>query len=546
MPPIKKRLKAIDIFCGAGGFSEGFQQAGFDIIMGVDKWEPAVKTHQANHPTSKTLLGYVDSISLLPDNEFEKLIPDSEIIIGSPPCVAFSNSNKSGKGNKDEGEKLIKAYLRIVARKKWKQGSILKYWILENVPNSEIFIRDEYSAEELGLEGQNTLTIKNNTSGVYNAVHYGVPSRRKRYFCGEFPEPERVIKDETEIILLRHVLNKLGQPNEKSEISISDPVYVFNMPGNEVTDHHYEQRVAQYQWKKAKQLKQDKGYMGRMAFPENQECPARTIMATMTLSARESMILNNGNSSYRAPTIREVASLMSFPIDYRFYGESIGLKYKLVGNAVPPKLAFAFAKAIAEQENLECPKEYIPKKFDNKNYFYNLNGETIPISREKKKHPKSRYKYHIPYLKINQYRVELTNHHSNFNRLDFRWDAEIHYSQGPKAIHFNLVPVASWIPKDIKDEINNFIEVNEKKVKGFNELQRGYCLTMAQRKKANLIGPDELLGNIKSFINKFVFQTYKCESISVEEEPHSLPLVIAIGYFILYSILNKPGGLNHG
>ena len=66
----KKSLQVIDIFCGAGGFSEGFSQAGFNIIMGIDKWEPAVRTHQANHAGSTTLLERVEKISLLPDDEF--------------------------------------------------------------------------------------------------------------------------------------------------------------------------------------------------------------------------------------------------------------------------------------------------------------------------------------------------------------------------------------------------------------------------------------------------------------------------------------------
>ena len=60
-------------------------------------------------------------ISNLPDEEFELLIPDSEVIIGSPPCVSFSNSNKSGNNDKSEGIQLILAFLRIVARKKWKK-----------------------------------------------------------------------------------------------------------------------------------------------------------------------------------------------------------------------------------------------------------------------------------------------------------------------------------------------------------------------------------------------------------------------------------------
>lgn len=115
-------MKVIDIFCGAGGFSEGFRQAGFEVIWGVDKWEPAVITHRANHPSSQTVMDDVERLSLLPDEEFNEMVPDAEVIIGSPPCVAFSNSNRSGKGDKAEGMRLIEAFLRIVARKKWKSG----------------------------------------------------------------------------------------------------------------------------------------------------------------------------------------------------------------------------------------------------------------------------------------------------------------------------------------------------------------------------------------------------------------------------------------
>ena len=44
-----KRLTVIDFFCGGGGFSEGFRRAGFDVIMGVDSWKPAIETHNFNH-----------------------------------------------------------------------------------------------------------------------------------------------------------------------------------------------------------------------------------------------------------------------------------------------------------------------------------------------------------------------------------------------------------------------------------------------------------------------------------------------------------------
>ena len=198
-------LRVLDLFCGAGGFSEGFTQAGHKVIWAVDNWQPAVLTHGQNHPSSKTIRDDVIRLSKLPDAEFHIIVPDAEIIIGSPPCIAFSNSNKSGKGDKDLGKQLIIAFLRIIARKKWALNSVLKYWILENVPNADGYISEKYSAADLGLAGDRTLIVKGDTSGVYYAEDFGVPSKRKRYFCGEFPKPKAVIVDEREYLTLRQI-----------------------------------------------------------------------------------------------------------------------------------------------------------------------------------------------------------------------------------------------------------------------------------------------------------------------------------------------------
>src|ERR1044071_3413838 len=138
------KLKVIDFFCGGGGFSEGFRQAGFDVIWAVDLWQPAVDTHSENHPDCETIKDDIIRLSELPDEEFHNIVPDSEVIIGSPPCTAFSNSNKSGKGDKSKGIALFEAYLRVIARKKFKPNSILRYWILENVPKVSSYIQESY------------------------------------------------------------------------------------------------------------------------------------------------------------------------------------------------------------------------------------------------------------------------------------------------------------------------------------------------------------------------------------------------------------------
>ena len=124
-----EKLKVVDFFCGAGGFSEGFRQMGYEIIYGYDHWRPAVDTFNHNFSVKcqpKNILDFKNSI-----DEIDQ-IPDTEVIIGSPPCVSFSSSNKSGNADKSLGVDLTETFLRIVAVKKHQPHSILKAWLMEN------------------------------------------------------------------------------------------------------------------------------------------------------------------------------------------------------------------------------------------------------------------------------------------------------------------------------------------------------------------------------------------------------------------------------
>ena len=129
-----------DFFCGAGGFSEGFNRENFKVVFALDNWKTAVETHHLNHPMCNTLCKNILDLKTIEDIDI--IIPDTDIIIGSPPCISFSNSNKSGKGDKTLGLLLIKQFLRIILHKKCKPGSKLKYFIMENVPNSLKYIQD--------------------------------------------------------------------------------------------------------------------------------------------------------------------------------------------------------------------------------------------------------------------------------------------------------------------------------------------------------------------------------------------------------------------
>lgn len=531
-------MRVVDLFCGAGGFSEGFERAGFEIIRAYDIWEPAIITHNENHGfgTNPAQRRDIYEISILPDKEFEEAIPDSDVIIGSPPCVAFSNSNKSGKANKELGVRLIEAFLRIVARKQAKPNSILKYWVMENVLNTKKHLLQTYGAQELEWPNLGSFTLEIKNEGLYNMRDFGVPTNRKRYICGEFPNLNLIISD-GKYLSIKRIIDAIGPPNMKnykdSTALIEDPIYNFSIPIKELTDHFYIKEIPSFEWRKAKRQKQDKGYMGRMAFPENFDNPARTIMATMSSSSRESMIfpLDGFRGRYRYPTIREVATLMSFPIDFRFYGSSDSVKYRMVGNAVAPKFAYEIARVIREDfcknhdtEMVDC---FTMKKTFTNRPFTNLNGCIFEMKTEKEKRVNAKYSYHVPYLIKDAYRVGLNN---NFDNGHVKWEVKVHHSQGKNAKVFDYISLPNELFVNKKPEINNFIKSYIDKIGNSDRLQQNYCMITEQR--ANLIGPDELLNAIKVFILEF-----EEEYLPVEDFPKLISNQILLSYYILREIV---------
>ena len=191
-------MRVIDFFCGAGGFSEGFRQQGFSIVMGIDYWQPAVNSHNLNHNLNDTVKDVLvfwgaDSGDV---EEIEKL-EDVEILIGSPSCVSFSMSNRAGKADKTDGIRLVESYLRVIAVKKNKKNSPLKAWYMENVPKSRDFIREEYTFDQLNLSkwainsGYKPSEIAVVVKGqMLNAGDFGAPQGRNRLLQVNGPKLE--------------------------------------------------------------------------------------------------------------------------------------------------------------------------------------------------------------------------------------------------------------------------------------------------------------------------------------------------------------------
>ncbi len=439
----------VDFFCGAGGFSEGFRQQGFEIVMGVDNWRPAVDTHNLNHDlhdVPRDVLEFANSTEAIEG------LPDTEVIVGSPPCFLFSMSNKGGKADKSQGIKLIEAYLRVIAVKKHKRNSKLRAWFLENVPNSRKYIRPRYTFCELGLSqwarsvGKHPDAVAveiSDNSTILNSADYGAAQKRERFVCGEIIEIGKFVvpnKTQKTYRTLGEVKNSLPKPNSPRGRKVCvDPNYPnLELPAEEITDHFYDTGIYEIYWRNSKDYKLNHPYMGRMSFPEDETKPSRTIMATKSSSSRESLIYKSeynrhGNGEFRTPTIREIASLMGFPIAYQFTGGESS-KWQQVGNAVSPFLSAALARTvrlalglepIASNEVSFTPllmnfgtvsrlDTYEPKKFDKSPKRKNLSRF--------RKHP----------FKVGNMTVALTNYDPSgeLKRGGTKWFSAVFYSTG--------------------------------------------------------------------------------------------------------------------
>jgi len=153
-------MKVADLFCGMGGFSEGFKKAGYQIVYALDNDEDCVKTYEKNNPDTEVVLSDIEKIHE---------IPKVDIIIGSPPCQVFSIATRSHARTYDTS--LIKEFFRIF------KLSGARYWIMENVINIRKVVNENHL--------------------ILNAKYFGVPQNRKRFFASNFfikPKRHDIIK----------------------------------------------------------------------------------------------------------------------------------------------------------------------------------------------------------------------------------------------------------------------------------------------------------------------------------------------------------------
>jgi DNA (cytosine-5)-methyltransferase 1 len=352
-------LTVIDLFCGAGGFSEGFRQMGFEVTFAVDNWKPAVQAYKLNHRETEVIQADIESLD-------PHLFPKPDVIIGSPPCTEFSSSKRGGSGDFGKGLRLVTAYLKFV------QVLEPRWWLMENVPRllkvlpRRVGLHQTDAAEDALIEVPRR--------DVFNSADFGVPQRRLRLISGRYPTPIPTHYYHSICTLdynlckpwvpMREVIDALPNPIEdvpKEEI-VQDPNYdSLSVPAQQLEDHFMASGSALMTREEVERNRRQKTahpYYGRMRFPDDLDRPARTVMAMQLNSSRETMVIetnHDGEARYRKPTVRECSSLQSYPITYRFFGNTLRTRYKLVGNSVPVKLSAALAKAILKEEGMEIP-----------------------------------------------------------------------------------------------------------------------------------------------------------------------------------------------
>ena len=526
-----KNLTLIDFFCGAGGFSEGFRQVGFRIVCGYDNWKPAIDTYNYNfglNCTVKNVLDFKESIE-----EIEKL-PDTDVILGSPPCVSFSSSNKSGKADKTLGLELTEAYLRVVAVKKHKPNSNLKAWFMENVENSRKHLKDNYSFIDLNLGewainnniNPETIAIDLlNNSDIINSADYGSIQARKRAIYGEIISLGRFILPEKtnrsakvqsnlpQYKSLKNLKEEFPTPFEtKSDKLIKDPLYDILLKQDEITDHFYDTGIYEFDWQNSKYLKTNHPYMGKMSFPENIENPSRTVTATKIANSRESLIYKTeikrkGNGEYRTPTIREAAIIMGFPITYQFLG-SENTKWRLVGNAVCSSVSRALAKTVIEVQfpnseiNIINNEIVKPEGVINLNTYKRKTFEKPPIRNKDSRFRRHPFKDGNMTIALSNFDIE-----KNDKNID-KWRVTVFYGTGEgfgireyEEGYYNKIEESIKMNfKNGEKFINHINHYLSDKVAGKKILQEMY----ENNKSINgFIEPTKLIEKVSEQINRF-------------------------------------------
>lgn len=345
----------IDLFSGCGGLSFGFEQAGFECIVGVDFDQPALNTFSKNHPHALALnldLSDEKNIDVIIDSIGDKTI---EVIVAGPPCQGFSLT-----GTRQENDKRNKLFYSV-----FKLAERIKpaYIVIENVPGIATLYQGR--ARKAILEEFKMLNYTCSEKLIY-APDYGIPQiRRRMFFVGtkgakpfEFPQkthtPEEYVTCEEAIGDLPSLEQGIGKEISNYETTAFSDYQKTMRKGSKKLYNHVGTRHTDHVISVIKQVPE--GGNHKDLPPGVGDSRKFNEAWTRYHSKKPSKTIDTGHRNHfhykwnRVPTVRENARLQSFPDTFVFVGPKTQ-QYKQVGNAVPPLLGYQLAKKILEQKN---------------------------------------------------------------------------------------------------------------------------------------------------------------------------------------------------
>lgn len=367
---IENKPTMIDLFCGAGGFSVGCQWAGFQSVLGVDYFEPAIETWKNNHPNSMAVLGDIRHIT--PDFVREILnevgVGNIDLITGGVPCQGFSLNNRK-HNDEDERNYLFLDYMKIVEEFK------PKFIILENVSGMRSTANGKFEKDI--LEYMNGLGY-NAKVELLNSAQYGVPQTRNRLIFvgvkrknendtttfvfpkGEFyPTSDKQLIDSNSRKIYMTVFDAISdlpdiESNESCAEYTKEPITEYQklMRGyNNLLEKNVSNKLANHvapkhppaTIEKIKNTEPGKPmyerYKQRIRLDHSKPSP------TQVAGGIRPQFQFGHPEKNRGLTIRERARIQSFPDSYVFYGGTVQERVQ-TGNAVPPLMIYAIAKEI--------------------------------------------------------------------------------------------------------------------------------------------------------------------------------------------------------
>lgn len=348
-----EKISVIDLFCGCGGLSRGFENAGFNVILGVDNESAALTTFEKNHKGAKTLNGDLSIPNTF--NIIERLVRGEKIdvIVGGPPCQGFSLSGP--RNFDDERNRLYLAMIEAVHR------FSPRAFVIENVPGMETLYNGEIKEEIIRRFEAMGYNVNSN---ILCAADYGIPQMRKRLiFVGlkdsrvkfEFPTPTTTPEC---YVTCEDALSDL--PSLEFEIGSEIGEYC----GKPRTEYQKLMRGSMnvlYNHVATKHTQMVKDVISLVPEGGNyKDLPigvgtSRKFNEAWTRyhSKKPSKTIDTGHRNHfhyrfnRVPTIRENARLQSFSDDFVFYGNKTQ-QNRQVGNAVPPLLGYSIANKLLQ------------------------------------------------------------------------------------------------------------------------------------------------------------------------------------------------------